>query len=194
MKRKLISFALMLLCMKGLASTASAATGTVTLTSHQNGSLLYLPKYIRVSGTFILTEDLTPSGYWRLDNYCQGGTGNYRGDAFTRSSYMNTTQAGGDYAKLYWSVDDGTRRQIGRVYISAYGPSDLGKEQNFSFLLDPKAYELGAPHVLKIYLQDIFGYKCVNNSGYGMNQGYGETIAEQTLTFVYGEPPPAVGV
>lgn len=192
MKQKLISLAFVLFCVQCFLDPAYAATGTVTLTSHKDGEVLYLEKFVKVTGTFILTEDLTPSGYWRLDNYCQGWTGGYRGDAYTRSYWMNATQAGGDYAKLYWAIDGGTHRQIGRVYISAYGPTDLGKEQSFQFYLDPKPFESGTRHELKVYLQDIFGYRCWYNSGYSMNQGYGDIIAEQTLTFIYGEPPPAV--
>jgi RHS repeat-associated protein len=161
-------------------TTANAATGSMTVTSHDAATELCIAEDFRVSGNFILNEDLTPTGYSNgPSEYCDYNT-QYKPFYAVRDS--NRTQAMVSYA-----VDGNAYRVISKVDTDNRSVwTEINKLLYFGLNIDVSLLEPGL-HTLSILFQDVFGYYCYrptsNSWGSGMYNQQGDIIDEFTITF-----------
>jgi len=158
---------------------ANAAVGSMTVTSHDASEEICTSEDFRVTGNFILSEDLTPTGYSNgPTEYCDLNT-QYK--PFYAVATSNRTQAWVSYA-----IDGNEYRVISKVETDDRRAwTEIGHLLTFGLDIDVSLLEPGL-HTLSILFQDVFGtycYRPTGSWGSGMYSQQGDIIDEFTITF-----------
>lgn len=156
---------------------ANAATGSMSVTSHDVAEEVCTSEDFRISGNFILNEDATPTGYSNgPSEYCDRNT-QYR-------PFVVYPMSKSTYAWISYAIDGNEYRVISKVesyYLTGW--TEINKLLYFGLDVDVSRLEPGL-HTLSIVFQDIFGYACYYRYHWGnLHSQPGEIIDEATITF-----------
>ncbi len=153
-----------------------AASGSISITSHDVSQQPCVTGNFAVSGSFIVTEDNTPNETVLDSPYCNTGSKPDRYIPFIVLPMSNRT-----HANLYYQIDSLPSRHLKRVESSYLtGWTHIGQARWFSFTVPVSTLSPGF-HTLKVYLEDMFGVYCYR---YSYARGYsGEIFANQILSF-----------
>lgn len=178
-----ITFFLMSLILLFNTNILFAAEGAVALiisppyseTEVRNISLRAL-RGARIRGSYIVTEDTTPTGSTSGTEYCVGTSGSFLPFSAQRGWVP-------EYARLFREIDgkDTTKSLMGSVFSNNYS-NYLGIERSFTYLIidgliiDGSKYDDGKIHEIRFYLQDVFGYMCSNAQSSGYKIAYGDIL------------------
>ncbi len=167
-----------------------AATGQITVTSHDLEQQFCPTSNFSVSGTFILTEDETPWKHVSSSPHCSGGKPAYYYPRI-RLPYSSTT-----WAYLYYTIDDSPESKHGIAKVSSleWGNdqyNQVGEILDFSFGVDIRNLSPGA-HTVEVVFQDLFGVSCLTWWGGYRNSNMsrlGDIIDEKILSFYIPDEP-----
>jgi hypothetical protein len=159
---------------------AWCASGTVTITSPSQ-----LPYYtttnFSISGSYVLTEDSTPSGYTADGTYpCAAGQGVY-----LMPCAWSDVQGLGTYAVLHYKID-GNEGSQGEAIWGSGTVNPIGRIQSFSFPINIGGLDTTVEHTVTVYFRDIWGAACAGWAYFAWAEG--DTFGEQTFRFRIGVP------
>ncbi len=174
-KSKLLLFIGFLLIALSLPHISYAATGSITNTnvSCTNGK-------ITISGSYIVSEDDTPSGQVSNSPHCTNSSNRRPASYRSVVAYPGTN---GTHAYLFLEIDGGEKKILEIVLseISQYNPwTHIGQIRNFSTTIDTAALQ-GGPHTFKVFLQDTFGVYCYGASY--MKEHLGSIMDMESFSF-----------
>ncbi len=160
-----------------ISSTSLAATGQVTITSHE--SPLYISTSFTVSGTYVVSVDDTPTGFAPPGDPLLAGCPS--GQVALSSSFWDTSSWTGTYATLHYKLDGIDKGSRGSVTWSN-SHSNLGVALPFSTYIDIGQLDPAVPHTASFYLEDVAGAQCYY-LGYTPVMVRREQFAEDSLVF-----------
>jgi len=164
-------------------SIVEAATGSITITEPPSAGIYYTDGSFIIRGTYIMTEDDSPSGI-KTSGY---PASNCKYNIVKLSpGYWDIFQWVGTHAEVHYKIDGVYKGRIGEVnWVNCCPRHDwLGEEIPFSIFINTSRMRPGTEHTVTIYMQDIYGAQCWYGRWWGDPFPVrGDVFAETTLTF-----------
>ncbi len=138
-----------------------AATGKVTITSHDVAQTFYTQSNYLLQGTYVLTSDTSPTGkFGPTPGIC--GFYNVFLPGSWSPGYWDWTQWVGTWANLHYKVDGIHKGLLGSVTWTngRFPTNEIGTIKNFSAFINIAGMPPRSTHTVTIFMQDIYQAYC----------------------------------